>query len=173
MKFSIDEIKLKASDGPFLFSGEVDVSEIETWNNDIIRIDSVFVEGMCTVDKDEFVFSYSIEGMMILPCARTLVEVPYSFKFQATEIFSSAPSLTDEEDEVHVITNDEIDLTPYIKQTIVLETPYRVFSDEKVIEEGDGWSFYEEDEFRKLQEAKVDPRLEKLKTLFDKKGLEK
>jgi|SRR5699024_2144548 len=170
MKFSTVELKNNAHNGPFTFDQHVNVSELESLNNDIRQIDPVRVKGMCTVDNEEFIFTFTIQGKMILPCARTLVDVPYLFTFEATEIFSTSPHLDeeDEEDGVHQLTEETIDLTPYIMENIVLETPYRVFSDEKAIEAGDGWSFLEEDTHEKEKENKIDPRLAKLKNLFDK-----
>lgn len=171
MKFLTSKIRQEALDNPYFFKGTVDVSTLESLNNDIRKIEPVEVDGFCTVDQDEFIFSYTIQGKMILPCARTLVDVPYSFSIEATEVFTTKQSLTEEEeeDEVHQLTDDTIDLTPYIIQSIVLETPYRVFSDDAEIEGGDGWDFYEEDERRKQEEKKIDPRLAKLQVLLDKK----
>src|SRR5699024_825816 len=169
MKFSTTELRNNTVDGPVVFDEMVDVSELENLNNDIRQIDPVRVKGICTADKDEFIFSFSIEGKMILPCARTLVDVEYPFDIKETEIFSAcAMDEADEEEDVHPIAEEELDLTPYIKENIILETPYRVFSDEKALEEGDGWSFFEEDEHEAEQENKIDPRLAKLQNLLDK-----
>src|SRR5690625_3119564 len=171
MKLLTSKIRQEALDSPYFFKGTVDVSTLESLNNDIRKIEPVEVDGFCTVDQDEFIFSYTIQGKMILPCARTLVDVPYPFSIEATEVFTTKQTLTEEEEEeeVHPITDDTIDLTPYIMQSIVLETPYRVFAEGAKIESGDGWSFYEEDEHRKREEEKIDPRLAKLQVLLDNK----
>lgn len=170
------EMQLKASSEPFVFDEMVDVSELAlSNNNDIRKIDPVRVKGMCTVDGKELIFSFSIEGEMILPCARTLIDVPYAFNIHATEIFTtnSVISEEDEEDEVHVIEEEMIDLKPYILEHIVLETPYRVFSDEEAIEEGEGWSFRLEDEHQEEEAEKIDPRLAKLGQLLENKDQDK
>lgn len=170
MKFSLMEIKNNSFKGPYAFDGIVDVSDLTTLNNDIRKIDPVHVKGICTVDKDEYVFSFRVKGHMVLPCARTLVDVEYPFEFQATEIFTTSPFLSkeDEEDGVHQVDQEMLDLTPYIKENIILETPYRVFSNEKPLEAGEGWTFREEDDYNKGQEARIDPRLAKLQQLLDK-----
>src|SRR5690625_5430627 len=129
MKISTIEIRNNVHHGPFTFDQLVNVSELESLNNDIKQIDPVRVKGMCTVDKDELIFTFTIKGKMILPCARTLVDVTYPFEIHATEIFSSSSQLTeeDEEDGVHPLIEETVDLTPYIMENIVLETPYLVF----------------------------------------------
>lgn len=169
MKFSITEIKNNEYNGPFTFEDTIDVSDIVALNNDIRKIDPVYVKGICTVDQDEIIFSFTIKGKMILPCARTLVDVTYPFDFEVTEIFTTSPVLDpeDEENDVHQILEETLDLTPYIKENIILETPYRVFSDKKPLEQGEGWTFHEEDSFKKEQNEKIDPRLAKLQKLLD------
>lgn len=171
MKFSLMEIKNNAFKGPYPFDGIVDVSDISKMNNDIRRIDPVKVNGFCTVDKDEYIFSFHVKGKMVLPCARTLVDVPYPFEFDATEIFTTSPIINteDEENGVHQVDDEMLDLTPYIKENIILETPYRVFSNEKPLEAGEGWTFRDEEDFKKEQEERIDPRLAKLQQLLDNK----
>lgn len=173
MKFSITEIRNKAFEGPFIFDQTVDVSGLAaSKKNDIKQIDPVQVKGMCTVDKDELIFSFSIIGNMILPCARTLVDVPYSFHIDVTEVFTTSSQIDEEDEEngVHQIFGETLDLKPYIKENIILETPYRVFSNEKALEKGEGWTFYLEDEHQELKQDKVDPRLEKLQRLLNNDG---
>lgn len=171
MKFSITEIRNRAFEGPFAFDQMVDVSELASLsNNDIRQIDPVHVKGICTVEKEELIFSFTIEGKMILPCARTLVDVPHSFRIRATEVFTTAGHIDKEdiEDGVHQVFEETLDLKPYIKENIILETPYRVFSNEKGPEKGKGWAFYLEDEHQKEQENKIDPRFAKLQQLLNK-----
>src|SRR5699024_10743783 len=110
MKFSITNLQNEAFTGVVSFDEQVDVFELEIWNNDIKKIDPVRVKGICTMDKSELVFSFAIEGEMILPCARTLVDVPYDFNIQATEIFTTAAHVDeeDEKDGVHQILEETL-----------------------------------------------------------------
>lgn len=170
MEFIITEIRQKSFIAPFMFDGMTDVSELELLDNDIRKIGSVQVKGMCTIDQDELIITFTIEGTMVLPCARTLVDVDHHFKNDVTEIFNTARNVSGEavEDNIHEVTGDLLDLTPYIKENIILETPYRVFSNEKALEAGDGWSYLTEEELKVAAAEKIDPRLEKLKELFNK-----
>lgn len=169
MKFSITNLRNETYVGAVSFDELVDVSDLKLLNNDIRDINPVRVKGICTMDKEELVFSFSINGEMTLPCARTLVDVLYPFDIRATEIFTTALEVEeeDEEDGVHQILEETLDLTPYIKENIVLAMPYRVFSDEKAIEGGEGWSFSMEDDYEKKKQETIDPRLAKLQRLLD------
>ncbi|WP_047984569.1 YceD family protein [Ornithinibacillus californiensis] len=172
MKFTLAQLKKDAFNKPFHFSGKVDVSELETMNNDIRKINPVDVQGLCTMQGEQFFFKFKITGEMTLPCARTLVDVPYSFHIEAEEIFSSSPYYGGDDDaEIHPIHGEVLDLMPYIKENILLEVPFRVFSDEadsmNVIQKGNDWEVLSE----KPKEMKIDPRFQKLESLF--KDIEK
>ncbi|WP_067728278.1 YceD family protein [Oceanobacillus damuensis] len=176
MKLTLSQIRKTAANKPFEFDEMVDVSELETMNNDIREIKPVRVHGKADIQGEQFFFSFQIEGEMILPCARTLVDVPYPFTVKASEIFSTSSYYgSDEaENEIHPINGEVLDLTPYIKENIILEIPFRVFSKETNPKEGapsqgNGWEFISEVK----EEKKIDPRFKKLESLLEKKKKEK
>ncbi|MCT2538073.1 YceD family protein [Aquibacillus koreensis] len=168
MKFSLKKLKISGSE-PYRFDDYVDVSELEDMNNDIRKIEPVLVKGYATMQGDQITFHFSIEGTMILPCARTLVDVPYPFKVDAMEVFSASPYYQEEdESEIHPIDGEMLDLTPYIKENVLLEVPFRVFSQDKEVQEnalteGEGWEVVSE----KKSDNKIDPRLKKLQSLLE------
>jgi uncharacterized protein len=175
MKFTLAQIKKNAFNKPFSFSGEVDVSELETMNNDIRKIDPVQVQGVCNMQGDQFFFTFTITGNMILPCARTLVDVPYPFEVHAKEIFSSSPYYVEEEDaEIHPIHGEVLDLMPFIKENILLEVPFRVFADgvdsNNLLQKGNDWEVLSD---KPKEEVKIDPRFKKLESLFNDTEKEK
>ena len=169
MKFTLGQIRKHAHNEPYEFSDYVDVSELETMNNDIREIKPVFVSGECTLRGNQIIFSFAIKGEMILPCARTLVDVPYPFSIEAKEIFSTSSYLGEEEEEseIHPVDGEVVDLTPYILENILLEKPYRVFSDkaESPLRQGEGWEFVSDGQ----KQSKVDPRFQKLEKLLKDK----
>ncbi|GGJ86826.1 hypothetical protein GCM10007063_06680 [Lentibacillus kapialis] len=171
MKFSVAQIKRNASHQPFVFDDHVDVSELESMNNDIRQIGSVHVSGTATDQGDDIFFTFAIDGTMILPCARTLVDVPYPFEINTTEVFTEAPYETDDsDDDIHPIDGEVLDLTPLIKENILLEVPYRVYTDNADAKsqapfQGEGWELMSEDQ----KEQEPDPRLRKLESLLEDK----
>jgi len=180
LKFSVSQIRKNAYHEPYTFEGVVDVSELETLNNDIRKTYPVNIKGDCTIQGDEIVFNFTIQGELILPCARTLVDVHYPYTIHAVEVFSTSPyyGKEEEENDIHEVTGEFIDLSPYVQENIVLELPYRVYSeDEEVlnqaITEGEGWELTSEDEqairVKNTNEDKIDPRLKKLQTFLDEK----
>lgn len=176
MKFTVAQIRKSSYNEPLEFEGNVDVSELETMNNDIRRIDPAHVEVTFATEGEEIIASLKIDGEMILPCARTLVDVPYNYQIETSEVFTTSEYYTeaDEENEIHPIDGEVLDLMPVIKENILLEVPFRVFSKEANPEgaaptEGEGWAFVEEEE----KEKTIDPRLKKLESLLENKKKEK
>lgn len=180
MKFILNQIKMEAYDQPFKFDQQLDVSELEDMDNDIRKISPVNVQGNCTIDGDEFIFSYKVTGEMILPCARTLVDVPYDFALTETEVFSTSPFYTEEdrENEVHQVQGEILDLRPCILENILLAVPFRVFSDDEevlknALSKGEGWELTLETDEDEKQEKTIDPRMQKLQSLLDDNGKDK
>lgn len=177
LKLSIHEIEKTIHIKPFTFDREVDVMELAEKNNDIRDIKPAHVQGNCIVEGTDFIFSLNISGMMILPCARTLQDVPHHYDLQVIEIFTTSEYLTaeEQEEEVHLIDGFVIDLKPCILENILLHKPYRVFSKDQVddmVYEGEGWELTlgdekEEKEIPKEGEQLIDPRMAKLKNLLD------
>jgi|SRR5690625_421749 len=176
MKLSLNEIKKRAYNEPFIFNKEVNLSELESMDNDIRKIKPVRIKGHCAVDGDQIIFSLTISGEMILPCARTLVDVLYPFEVQEVEIFTTSPYLSQEEieDEIHPVEGEVIDLMPCIIENVLLAIPFRVFSDDEdalnqAVLQGEGWEYMLEsdEEESEEQEKTIDPRLKKLQSLLN------
>lgn len=170
MKFVVNQLKRSTYNEPFTFDDYADVSELEHMNNDIRRIGLVHVFGQCILQGEQLIFSFKIKGEMILPCARTLVDVPYPFEITADEVFSLSDYYGKEEaeNEIHPIDGEVLDFTPYIKENILLDVPFRVFSDdEEAIKNapvsGEGWDFISDE----TNEQSIDPRLKELESLLD------
>ncbi|WP_405102412.1 YceD family protein [Oceanobacillus sp. FSL H7-0719] len=175
MKFTVAQIHKSSINEPMEFEGIVDVSELETMNNDIRRIDPAQVHVTFIVEGEEIIASMKIKGEMILPCARTLVDVPYPYQIEESEVFTTSPYYTneDEDNEIHSIKGEVLDLKPYIMENILLAVPFRVFTDEVNPEgaaptAGEGWQFVQEE----IKEKTIDPRLKKLESLLENRKKE-
>ncbi|ELK45035.1 YceD family protein [Halobacillus sp. ACCC02827] len=168
MKFPLQKLK-RTGEEPFHFEDDVDIRELAELNNDIRRISPVHVKGQAMTQGNDITVTFSIDGEMVLPCARTLVDVTYPFHINALEAFNLSPYHTEEDDsEVHSVNGEVLDLTPYIKENVQLEIPTRVFSDDDEAHEaapqvGKGWQVVTEEP----EEKKVDPRLAKLQSLLN------
>ncbi|WP_017471786.1 YceD family protein [Amphibacillus jilinensis] len=168
MKISIQKI---LQTDLYRFEENVDLSDLESLNNNDIReIGAVSVTGTASVQGKTITCQFTIAGTMILPCARTLVDVPYPFKINVVELFSIDTYYKEEdESEIHPVHGEVLDLDPFIKENVLLEIPFRVYADAEEIEAnalsaGNGWTVISEEE----QEEKIDPRFEKLQSLLNK-----
>ncbi len=114
--------------------------------------------------SDETIYvDLTIEGTMVVPCARTLEDVDYPFQIHSTEVYVLYKPKEDED--VRAIKGDVLDLIPAIFELIILEIPMRVIKeDAQFVDQGSNWKVC--DEASKETSHTVDPRLAKLKELF-------
>ncbi len=168
MKFSLQKLK---TESPLTFEADVDVSDLEEMNNDIRKISPVHIKGESVIRGEHITFQFDISGTMTLPCARTLVDVEYPFSVSCIEVFSTSPYHREGDDEIHETRGEVLDLSPYIKENILLEVPLQVFASDaeqtlKGTLEGQGWQLVDENQ---KQEQTIDPRLEKLSKFLEDK----
>ncbi len=170
MKWSVHQLRKLQSKG-LTIDEKVDLSDIVKRDGEIRDISPVHITGRGDIFSTHVTFHLRIQGELILPCARTLVDVPYEFDIETDETFILTS--TDEEtgEDVHYIEQDIVDLQPVVEELIFLQVPIQVFSDEQNPEgaapqSGHDWQVITEED----QEQKVDPRLSVLQDYFkDKK----
>ena len=109
-------------------------------NTDIRRLENLHVFGEINVDYDDDInFNINISGRMILPCAVTLVDVPYDFNTNIEENIGKF-------EEIYKNNKNSLEISPILWENIVLEIPIRVVS--KDIKpsntSGDGWELISE-----------------------------
>lgn len=167
MKWTTQELKKKQS---IEINELVDLSKVKERDKQIRDISPVKVTGLGKVSGDAYTFTLKIEGTLTLPCSRTLEDVQLPFQIETKEVFLEHANEWDEEednqDNVHVIDGETIDLVPHIKEHILLEIPLQIFSD-KVTDElpkGEDWQLLTEE----TKHNRIDPRLADLQKFFDK-----
>ena len=102
-----------------------------------------------------------IEGVMIVPCSITLEDVEYDFHTKSLEVFSFDKT---EDEDVHEVKGDVVELLPVIFQLILMEVPLKVVKEGiKEYPKGDGWEVVKEEDYTKSKKDDIDPRLAKLK----------
>ncbi|WP_390895521.1 YceD family protein, partial [Bacillus tropicus] len=69
------------------FDETVELNELTKLNSDIRRISPVRVKGRAEIESKQVSFDFTISGEMVLPCSRTLVDVPYPFTIATKELF--------------------------------------------------------------------------------------
>lgn len=146
------------------FSQDIEIDDaLFAGNSGILGVEDVHVEGSGYLDdnNDIFYVNMKIDGVMICPDAITFDEIEVPFETEAQETYSFVDT---DEDGARIVENDEVDLLPAIVDEIILEVPLQItLASEDEYPEGDGWKVYSEEDYQKMQEDKIDPRLAKLK----------
>lgn len=135
MKWSINELNKLQNKG-LQIDETIQLTDMRGALSEVRDISPVKVTGRADLGSSKAVFHLTLSGTLILPCARTLVDVPFPFEIHTTETFLLKPNADFEmEEDVHHVQEDIVDLIPVIKENILLEVPMQVFSDS--VEEND------------------------------------
>lgn len=166
LKWTIQQLE-KLKETGLSFDETVDVSEITERDLEIRKVSPVRVVGRTFFERDKISFLLEITGNMVLPSSKTLEDVEYPFDLQTVEAFRLDASVESEEDEeLHDVEEDRIDLLPYVKAAILVEKPIRVVGGkEDPLSSGKGWDLVSEGQ----QKKRIDPRLKKLEKLLNDK----
>lgn len=148
----------------------IDLTHLKERDKQIRSISPIRVQGRADIQSERITFHIHITGELILPCARTLLDVRYPLDIHSTEIFHESVMEYDEENldsEFHLLQGNQIDLTPVIEELILLEIPMQVYSEEaehlpSSFRSGKGWELIDEEQ----DVEKIDPRLAKLAQLL-------
>ncbi|WP_100373309.1 YceD family protein [Bacillus sp. FJAT-45037] len=170
MKWTLQQLQI-GKHKPFTFDQVIDLSDLKELNAEIRHVSPIRVEGKLTFSGQVLTFDLHITGELTLACSRTLVDVSYPLDLYVTEQYrpENAYHLSKEDfEETTVIEGDFVDLTPAVKEYILLDIPLQVYAENQENPEappsGKGWDFITEED----QEKRVDPRLADLAKFFDK-----
>lgn len=170
MKWTITQLQKYRIKG-LVLDETIDVSDIKETDSQIRDVSPIHVTGRADINAMNITFHIHLTGVLTLPCARTFVDVKYPVDIETTETFLLNEDYANLESEYYtVVKGDVIDLTPVIRENLLLEVPMQVFCEDANPEgaapqSGNDWSVVEPEELE--QEKKVDPRLAGLAKFFD------
>jgi uncharacterized protein len=167
MKWTISQIQ-KHRNKDFLIDEFVQMDSIKETDPTIRKVSPIHLTGRADISATRVTFHIRIDGHLILPCSRTLVDVKYPIDVETTETFMLNSHDFEADEEVHQVTGDVIDLEPIIREILLVEIPMQVFCDDSAGQEGapqsgKDWEVIEEQE----KSEKLDPRLAGLAKFFE------
>lgn len=167
MKWTLSQLQ-KYRNKDFPIDETIRVDEIKKDDPTISEVSPIHVTGRADIGSTKVTFHLKIEGYLILPCSRTLVDIKYPINVETTETFLLKDSDYEVEEEAHRVKGDVIDLKPVLREILLLEVPMQVFcedvnSEGAAPQSGKDWEVVREED----QSKKIDPRLAGLAKFFD------
>ncbi len=167
LKWTLSQLQ-KYRNKDFLIDETIRVDEIKQDDPTIREVSPMHITGRGDIDSTKVTFHLKIEGHLILPCSRTLVDVKLPINVETTETFLFQGSVYETEEETYQVKGDVIDVMPIIREILLLEVPMQVFcedveSEEAAPQSGKDWEVIHEED----QSKKIDPRLAGLAKFFD------
>jgi uncharacterized protein len=167
LKWTLSQLQ-KYRNKDFMIDEMVRVDEIKQDDPTIREVSPMHITGRGDIDSTKVTFHLKIEGYLILPCSRTLVDVKLPINVETTETFLLQGSVYETEEEAFQVKGDVVDVMPIIQEILLLEVPMQVFCEDVNHEEaapqsGKDWEVVNEED----QSKKIDPRLAGLAKFFD------
>jgi uncharacterized protein len=167
MKWTISQIQ-KHRSKDFVIDEVVVMDVIKETDTSIREVSPIHLTGRADISATKVTFHLRIEGYLILPCSRTLVDVKLPVDVETTETFLLNDQEYGVDEEVYQVKGDVIDLEPIIREILLLEVPMQIFCDDGAGQEGapqsgKDWEVIEEHE----KVEKLDPRLAGLAKFFE------
>jgi uncharacterized protein len=167
MKWTISQIQ-KHRSKDFVIDEVVVMDVIKETDTSIREVSPIHLTGRADISATKVTFHLRIEGYLILPCSRTLVDVKLPIDVETTETFLLNDQEYGVDEEVYQVKGDVIDLEPIIREILLLEVPMQIFCDDGAGQEGapqsgKDWEVIEEHE----KVEKLDPRLAGLAKFFE------
>ncbi len=167
LKWTLNQLQ-KYRNKEFPIDEIVRIDDIKKDDPTIREVSPMHITGHGDIDSSKVTFHLKIEGYLILPCSRTLVDVKYPINVETTETFLLQDSVVQSEEETHRVKGEVIDITPIIREILLLEVPMQVFCDDVESEDaapqsGKDWEVISEES----ESNKIDPRLAGLAKFFD------
>jgi uncharacterized protein len=167
LKWTVSQLQ-KYRNKDFLINETVKMDDIKKDEPTIRSVSPIQITGRGDISSTKITFHLTIEGFLVLPCSRTLVDVNYPIHVETTETFLLFGADYEPDEEVHRVSGDVIDLFPVIREILLLEIPMQVFCDDVPGEKGapqsgKDWEVITEQD----HQGKIDPRLADLAKFFD------
>ena len=153
MRFTLSQLlKLPM---PYEFSESLDLNDDLVGLEGILKVLSCNVKGIINrIDDENYEIDFHIESDLILECAISLNEVPYSVSTDCSETFS-----TTESDETFTISKQTLDTKEAVITNLLLAKPMNVYAPGVTFED-------ENDEFEEAEEDNINPAFASLKELL-------
>ncbi|MFO1445790.1 DUF177 domain-containing protein [Bacillus sp. Bva_UNVM-123] len=167
MKWTLSQLQKNRSKD-FVIDEIINVDEIKNLDPTIKEVSLMHITGRADIDSAKVTFHLKINGHLILPCSRTLVDVNFPINVDTTETFLLKDLDYESFEEVHQVKGDLIDLIPVIQEILLLEVPMQVFcedsSEEGAPQSGRDWEVIQKQD----KKEKIDPRLAGLAQFFER-----
>lgn len=168
--------ELRKHKEPFAFDETLDLSDSlkQRFPEQVLDSSKFEFKGLATADNGSVIIDATIKGSLVVPSSRSLQPVTLPIDTMISEIYVEDGDKLDDyanDEVVIVVDHDKINITEAVEDNIILQVPMQILTPEEeskgIMPTGNEWSVISEDEESEERTQKVDPRLAKLKDLFD------
>lgn len=103
---------------------DMDAGPVFQGRKDILHAGPVHVDLHAKHEAGIVEVNGTLDVELELSCSRCLSNFEQTIELPFQEVFTQTPVGDDDESEIHVLTEDKVDLRPYIEENLVMGLPY-------------------------------------------------
>jgi uncharacterized protein len=118
---NLRELALKGT--PVELRGRLDFNETILNRNDIKLTGPIEAELTAHTDISTFIVSGKLTAELELICSKCLRTAGERVEYPVTEMFTLVASVAEQDEDIHLVQEEIVDLTPYLREAFVVQLP--------------------------------------------------
>lgn len=160
--------ELDSLENPVSVRGTLDLQDTVSGRNDLRLKDSVEVDAVARSMSGTAVVSGTLKANMEIICSRCLQQAEKAMSFPFTEMFTLRPGIAEDDEDIHLVTDEKVDLKPYLREAFAVQLPIAAICQEDCKGLCPVCGSNQNTEPCECVQERIDPRLAGLKDFFKK-----
>jgi uncharacterized protein len=116
--------ELAGSDGPLRLNGTLDMSELLSERRDIRLKEPVKADLTAEWDSGLAKVEGTLDAKFEFVCSKCLKTFSDEIRFPVVEMFTQQHSIADKDEDILLVSDDRVDLTPHLNETFLVQLPF-------------------------------------------------
>ena len=121
MNINLRELATKGA--PIELRGRLEMEDSVTGRNDIRVVEPIEANLTARSDSDTAIVTGTLTVELELVCSKCLRKVTEKAEFPVTETFTMQRGIAERDEDIHLVPDEVVDLTPYLREAFVVQLP--------------------------------------------------
>lgn len=153
-------------ENPVTLHGTLNMDDAVTGRNDLRLKGPVDVRLEARMDSGTAIVYGTLTADMEIICSRCLHKADRQLEIPVTEMFTTRPGNAELDEDIHLVTEDKIELQPYLREALVVQLPIAAICKDDCEGLCPTCGANRNEETCECVQERIDPRLAGLKDFF-------
>jgi uncharacterized protein len=115
--------ELALEENPVSVRGQLDLQDTVSGRNDLRLKGTVEVDAVARSASETAVVSGTLTANLAITCSRCLQQTERTMSFPFTEMFTMRPDIAEDDEDIHLVADEKVDLKPYLREAFAVQLP--------------------------------------------------